>query len=239
MQRFLVTLHIPATQKPADGEPNQLAVSVLLEDFKARWQELLNFESEVNRLVSLYASALILGVAWILAADKYKSLKQIFTTNDNAYFVLSLVFVNAAFALSTALKGYQIQQIALYIDEEIADRIKDLAGVEFNTWEVWRRRRFQGRRAGGPEWVRVYFYATVSLLPLSVSGVILFLYWYYVGSCDVWNSANNLYAYAITTLTLGHALATVSTTRINRLWKERVTALDHAGSRQSTTDEQG
>ncbi len=40
------------------------ALDVLLEDFKARWQELLNIESEINTWTITYLTALFLTVAW-------------------------------------------------------------------------------------------------------------------------------------------------------------------------------
>ena len=40
-------------------DKDKLAVTVQLEDFKARWQELLNFENEVSRWSTLYVTAVI------------------------------------------------------------------------------------------------------------------------------------------------------------------------------------
>jgi hypothetical protein len=47
-------------------ELSKVAIDVLLEDFKARWQELLNIESEINTWAITYITALFLTVAWVL-----------------------------------------------------------------------------------------------------------------------------------------------------------------------------
>lgn len=44
-------------------EESKLAVSLYVEDFKARWQELLNFENENNRWITLYVTALLLVIS--------------------------------------------------------------------------------------------------------------------------------------------------------------------------------
>jgi hypothetical protein len=55
-----------------DLERKKLAVSLYVEDFKARWQELLNFENENSRWITLYVTALLLVISWILSnSGKY------------------------------------------------------------------------------------------------------------------------------------------------------------------------
>lgn len=45
-------------------------INVYLEDFKSRGAELLAVEGENNRWRTIYTSALILGIAWILQNDR-------------------------------------------------------------------------------------------------------------------------------------------------------------------------
>lgn len=55
---------LPEHFETSRREGDKLAVSVLLEDFKARWQELLNFENENNRWSTLF---------WVIPGQDFKA----------------------------------------------------------------------------------------------------------------------------------------------------------------------
>src|SRR2546423_750223 len=94
-------------------EDRKIAINLYLEDFKARWQELLNFENENNRWTTLYVTALLLVIGWVLNnSGKYMGLRSLYSDSDNAYFIMTIAIVNAIYTFAMAFKGYQIQQIA-------------------------------------------------------------------------------------------------------------------------------
>src|SRR5438128_7076123 len=85
-------------RKKLDKEDTKLAVTLYVEDFKARWQELLNFENENNRWVTLYVTALLLVISWMLSnGGKYNGLAGLYGENDNAYFIMSIAVINALY----------------------------------------------------------------------------------------------------------------------------------------------
>jgi len=156
-------------------ERDKLLVTSLIEDFKARWQELLNFENENSRWQTLYVTALILVVSWILSnsgeSSKYKSIADIFN-GENSYLLLCLAFINAIYTLALAYKGYQIQEIAQYLYTRIGGNVSNKINYKFNSWERWRR-----DEKGKPVLIRSVYYSVISVLPTIVSGIILFLYY--------------------------------------------------------------
>jgi hypothetical protein len=87
-------------------ERDKFLVTSLLEDFKARWQELLNFENENNRWLTLYLTAIILSISWILdnsgELGKYKSIAEIFK-GDNSYLLLFLAVINTIYTLCESI----------------------------------------------------------------------------------------------------------------------------------------
>ena len=176
-------------------ERDKLAVAVLMEDFKARWQELMNFEMEVNRWSTLYVTAIVFSCSWILGQKDYQTFAEVFEGHQysNAYIVLTLAVVNAIYTLAIAMRGYQIQQIALYLYEEVRPAIVghvdatgfDRAGYvtplglsKFNSWEQWRREDFHAtkREKGKPEHFRRVYYPIIGGLPAFVSLGIFGLY---------------------------------------------------------------
>jgi hypothetical protein len=165
-------------ERKLDLEDHKLAVNLYVEDFKARWQELLNFENENNRWITLYVTALLLVISWVLNnSARYSGLDGLYAYGDNAYFVMSIAIVNAVYTFAMAFKGYQIQQIAQYQYKFLAGRIFELTGVPFNEWERFRREEFSNKR--GPELIRKFYYAVISSLPTIVSYTILGLYVFY------------------------------------------------------------
>jgi hypothetical protein len=202
-------------------EDSKLAVTLYVEDFKARWQELLNFENENNRWVTLYVTALLLVISWMLSnGRKYNGLAGLYGENDNAYFIMSIAIINALYTFSMAIKGYQIQQIALYQFDFIAGGLWEEVKVRFNDWERYRRDEFAEKR--GPEPIRRTYYILISLLPTLVSYAILFLYLYYEWSVQA--SRNGLRSFRNWFCIAAFGLVTLSlvfagrTTKLNKKW---------------------
>lgn len=207
-------------------EREKAAVSALLEDFKARWQELLNFENENNRWSTLYVTALILVISWLLNNERYQGLEDLFHRGQNSYFIVSLALINAIYTLAMALKSYQIQQIALYLYGEIGLRVAELTRQPFNSWERWRREAFQSEgRKGRPQIILVFYYVTISTLPAVVSFTILSLYAVYEWGRHRWYHGPNVYFYVVCAAVFGMLAAALSTTRVNKKWEERLRQL--------------
>lgn len=204
-------------------ERDKLAVSLYVEDFKARWQELLNFENENNRWITLYVTALLLVISWVLSnTGRYGGLGGLYAEGDNAYFVMAIAVINALYTFSMAIKGYQIQQIAQYQYEFIGGRVWDIARVPFNDWERYRRVEFSKRR--GPEPIRSIYYVLISLLPTIVSYAILALYcyyeWWHQAGLHHWGSKRNWFAvgaFAVVTCSLIFSGMTIT---LNSRWDE-------------------
>lgn len=202
-------------------ERKRLAVSLYIEDFKARWQELLNFENENNRWTTLYVTALLLVIGWILNnGGKYNGIAGLYGQNDNAYFIMSIAIINALYTFAMSFKGYQIQQIAQYQYEHLARKIEEEVRVQFDEWERYRREAFAKNR--GPEPIRRIYYILIGSLPTLVSYTILFLYlrfeWRGQAARNGWESGQNWFwigAVLLVTLSLVFA---ISTSKLNSRW---------------------
>lgn len=220
-------------------EHKKLAVTLYVEDFKARWQELLNFENENNRWITLYVTALLLVISWILSnGEKYHGLNGLYGDGDNAYFIMSIAVINALYTFAMAFKGYQIQQIAQYQYDFLGQRIRETVSVPFNEWERYRRECFASKR--GPEPIRAIYYVLIGSLPTIVSYAILGLYvlyeWRTQAARHGWISARNWFcvvAVFLVTLSLRYSYAT---SKLNRKWdqileetKERGKLLEGSG----------
>jgi hypothetical protein len=204
-------------------ERKKLAVSVYVEDFKARWQELLNFENENNRWITLYVTALLLVISWILSnGEKYHGLRGLYGEGDNAYFIMSIAIINALYTFAIAFKGYQIQQISQYQYHYLGQRIWDLLKVSFNEWERYRRECFASKR--GPEPIRATYYALIGSLPTIVSYAILVLYvvyeWRTQAARNGWTSSRNGFCVAAFVLVTLSLIFSYSTSRLNRKWNQ-------------------
>lgn len=209
-------------------EREKIAVSALLEDFKARWQELLNFEAENSRWSTLYVTALILSISWYVNNDHYVSLSDLFNRKENGYFIVSLALVNAVYTLAMAMKGYQIQQIGLYLYTEIGQKVTSLTHVPFNSWERWRREAFHSdERKGKPELVRMIYYPIIGALPAAVSLAILILYLVHAWNQRPWYNFRNLYFYVVSLLVVASAIAAIWTLGINNRWEEVLAESSH------------
>lgn len=204
-------------------EREKVAASALLEDFKARWQELLNFENENSRWSTLYVTALILVISWILNNEHYQGLEHLFRKGENSYFILSLALINAIYTLAMAVKGYQIQQIALYLYGEVGQQLSAITRQPFNSWEKWRRVTFQSkRRKGKPEGIRLIYYPIISALPAAVSMTILALYLVHEWGRHRVFGGHNIYFYVVFILVVGSGFVAYSTTKINKRWEETI-----------------
>lgn len=204
-------------------EHGKLAVGVYLEDFKARWQELMNFENENNRWITLYVTALLLVISWILSnSGKFNGLRGLYGEGDNAYFIMSIAIINALYTFSMAFKGYQIQQIAQYQYDFVAGKIWDAAQVPFNEWERYRREVFSKKR--GPEPIRTIYYLLIGSLPTVVSYTILGLYWFYEWEVQAgrnhWASWRNWFFVGALAAVTCSLIFSVATSALNRKWDE-------------------
>lgn len=200
-------------------ERDKLLVTSLIEDFKARWQELLNFENENSRWQTLYVTSLILVVSWILSnsgkAGKFTNIAEIFE-GENSVLLLCLAFINAIYTLAMAYKGYQIQEIAQYLYMRIGDIVSDKTDYRFNSWERWRR-----NEEGKPTLIRTIFYAVISILPTLASGVILFLYYKleYFKPNEHRNWINFVFIVVLIFVLVSFFTA-LYTTRMNKVWEK-------------------
>ena len=202
-------------------EKKKVEIGLYVEDFKARWQELLNFENENNRWTTLYVTALLLVIGWILNnSSKYGSLRNLYAESDNAYFIMSIAVVNALYTLAMAFKGYQIQQIAQYQYEFLGERIWKISHTPFNEWERYRREIFSTRR--GPEPLRVAYFFLISSLPTIVSYTIIILYWGFEWQRQAefhgWQSSRNWFSVAAFLLVNVTLMLSVFTAKLNKRW---------------------
>jgi hypothetical protein len=140
------------------------ALEVLLEDFKARWQELLNIEGEINTWTITYLTALFLTVAWVLGQKSKETLTELF--KERQMLLLSVAVINASYMLILFSKDYRLQQDALYIYQVIAPRVSEISGELFNAWEEWRRQNTL-------TWGRFVYNAILAVPAISISMYIL------------------------------------------------------------------
>lgn len=220
-------------------EDRKIAISLYLEDFKARWQELLNFENENNRWITLYVTALLLVISWVLNnSSKYTGLEALYSYGDNAYFIMSIAIVNAVYTFAMAFKGYQIQQIALYQYKRLAGGLFGLTGVPFNEWERFRREEFANTR--GPEPIRKFYFGVISLLPTIVSytilGLYLFYQWTYQAELNHWRSGRNWFAVGAFLLVTLSLVFSWMTAQLNSKWDALLEKTKHRSMNESLPD---
>lgn len=150
---------------------NELLINSLLQEYSSRWQEILAIESEVSTWSTIYLTGVLAAIAWTLGRDKGQTVKDALRLNrrQSPIYLLTLALLNSIFILALAVKSYNIQEIALYIHENLAPRLRVLTGEPFDFWEEWRR--IHASSSG-----RQIFYASSSLLPLVVSAALLRMY---------------------------------------------------------------
>jgi hypothetical protein len=199
-------------------------VLVLSEEYKIRWQQVLDLDGEINRWTASYVIALVVGISWIMGSDRIGEIQQIYSGRnyDNCYFVLSLALINAAYSLSLTFKGYQIQQLRLYLYREVCTPLTRLAHTKSKLWETWHRTEFSKGREGKPEWRRSLYYLIITLLPFAVSASILGTYVYHAGiGLKLWD-LRNIFFYIVIFINMAALLLSISTLGFNKLWEEEV-----------------
>lgn len=210
-------------------------VLVLSEEYKIRWQQVLDLDGEVNRWTASYVIALVVGISWIMGSDRIGDLQQIYSGRNynNCYFVLSLALINAAYILSLTFKGYQIQQLRLFLYKEICKPLNQLAHTKCKLWEMWHRMEFSERRKGKPEWRRALYYPIVTLLPFAVSVSILGTYFYYAGSTLGLRDPHNIFFYAVIVITMIASVLSISTIHFNKRWEREVKSAEKEGGKKT------
>jgi hypothetical protein len=216
---------------------DKLLATALIEEFKARWQELLNFEGENNRWSTIYVTAIIAVVGWFVNSDRGEDLGALVRRGSNGYLLLFLAFVNNLYTLSMAMKGYQIQQLGLYLYTEVRPKLNKLTGGDTGTWERWRREQFpRHSQRGEPERLRAVYFVLVGALPLFVSGIVLSLYAIHCLRAP-WLTPANWPFYSSCAVIVVATAAALSTARINSRWKDVLSGEtsakeDHRGKRR-------
>src|SRR5258705_5181060 len=198
-------------------ERQQIEINLHLEDFKARWQELLSLQNENNRWTTLYVTVLLLVVGWVInnSGQHNSGLGDLYARSDNAYLILSIAVLNALYAFAMAFKGYQIQQIAQYQYEVISQRIRIISKIEFNEWERY-------RRGQGHKLLRLAYFLLVKSLPIVVSYTIIVQYWHYQWNpqaiSDSWKSSRNWFSIAAFILVTFSFIFSLLTLKLGRRW---------------------
>lgn len=192
------------------------ALEILLEDFKARWQELLNIEGEINTWTITYLTALFLTVAWVLGQKSKETLTTLF--KEQRMLLLSIAVINASYMLMLFSKDYRLQQDALYIYQVIAPRVSDISGEPFNTWEEWRRQNTL-------TWGRVIYNLIIALPAVSISVLILARY---AHDERPWKKGHrlalrNIYSYAVVLFNaLALTVAVSSMISVSNSWRKAI-----------------
>lgn len=202
-----------------------LKVSVLTEELRERWQQLTQWDDQVDKWMASYAIAMAVGISWLLSSEHITELPQFFSgrSYDNSYFILSLALVNSTYILYVTFKAYQIHQLRLYIYEKISKELNDLTEGNANSWELWHRTEFQRlTRRGKPEWRRVLYYPIMTISPFGVSAYVLWTYFHYVGGGLGRFDAHNVYFYFVVVMQFVALLLSFSTTVFNGKWKRLI-----------------
>lgn len=209
-----------------------LKVTVLTEEFKARWQQIMALDSQTDKWMATYTIALVVGVSWILSSEKITSVNQFFLERnyDNSYFILSLAIVNATYSLYIAFMGYQIHQLRLFLYKEICTPLYQITDINVNNWEIWHRTEFQKKRKGKPEWRRVLYYSVITLLPFAVSVFILVSYYQIVGRNLSWGNSHNVFFYFVILIQLLSLILSLSVMGQNQQWSDLVGGLSMRSS---------
>jgi hypothetical protein len=198
------------------------AVAALLEDFRSRWQELLNFESEVSRWFTLYVTAVIAVIGWFMGNTSFEGdVQRLLKGHDglNSLLVLALALLNAVYVLALAFNGYRIQQIGQYLYGHVGVRVTELTKERFNVWEEWRRHSQDDPRVYGPERIRKVYFIAVGAIPILVSILLIGIYWWFEGWTQSLLSGHNLFSYIVVLTTAANAYVSYSTTAQNAQWQ--------------------
>lgn len=198
-------------------EERKLALTALLEDFKFGWQRLLNFENENSRWISVYASALIIGLFWLLSSKDFLNIQDMIQHGQNKYILLGLACVNSIYILSLAWRGYQFHLLAIFLYEKISPQISILSEVRFNTW--WESRRPNKVSYPSIDHIVVIYYVLISVLPFTITGLILFHYYSFSWKCDPTLNWPNFFFYISVVLYLICTVFSALTSVMEIRWK--------------------
>jgi hypothetical protein len=199
----------------------EIEINLLVEDFKGRWQELQSLQNENNRWTTLYVTALLVVIGWLINHNGQKGggLGDLYALADNSYLILSIAVVNALYAFSMAYKGYQIQQIALYQHEILVPRIRNFS-PDFDEWERYRKSKFATWHGQDP--IRLGYFILVKSLPLVVSYTIILLYYGYQWETEVglhhWRSWRNWFCAGAFILVNSAVSFSLLTLRLGKRW---------------------
>ena len=223
-------------------ERDKLVLSCLMDEFKIRSQELFNFQNENSRWQGIYVTALIVALAWVInftsSSDKLLDVAVFFARGYNAFFLLVLALVNATYTFAIAMKGYHVQQLTLYLYDDLGKTIdgilKSLPSTSagghasaldsrFNNWEKWRKTFFNpASREGKPEPMRIIYYIVIGSLPFLVTFSILISYLIYVWSWRNFFTFQNIFFYIVSFVTFISFSTAFLTSMMNRIQKASV-----------------
>ena len=145
-------------------------LDVLLEEFKARWQELLQINEQVSTWMTLYATAVLVSIGWIVAHRNENDLSALLKNNVSRSAILFVPVLSGVFFLAISLRGYEIHQTAQYIDEVLAPRISALTHLPFNDWDSWRRMHYVSGTAHKTAYILMNFIPAI----VSIGGLIVY-----------------------------------------------------------------
>jgi hypothetical protein len=212
----------------------------LLEDFRSHWQALLQIEAEVSRWTTVYAAALVLAAGACFARDTVlaENPEKALANPVVAAALLLLAGVNAVYILALAFKGYQCQQLRLYLYDVLGKRLRELTDAAFNHFELWQRIAFvPPHKRGRPEPIRLVYYVSQTIVPFTTSVILLGAFWYYrIRPSGGW-LAIAAFA-AVVLLTCVSTFYAILTSSTNRKWKEIVDAADALGRQEPSVAKQ-
>jgi len=207
-------------------ERDKLVATSLIEDFKARYQEVILLKSQNIRWQALYMTALTVLTGWTINYSDANKIDGFFIKDETACFVLLLVFINAIYIYSLALRGYEIQQLGLYLYSKIGENISNVVDSKFNDFEYWRKMEFNSpERKGKLERIKSFYYFMISFLPIFVSLSILVVHFklnfpFYIYSFKNGFIWRNLFFIFVSIFTFISFYFSISTIRMAEKWKQ-------------------
>lgn len=168
------------------------AVTALVEEYKAKITQVIGLDAEVSRWSASYIVALVVGIFWLLGNDKQKTVESLFfvastRTPDypNSFLLLFIVIISCLYILWLTMKSYQIQQIYYYLHAVTSKQVSEMTGVSFNKYELYlRSSKFS--KDGGLDRRRIFYYAAMVILPLTVSASIIVMYMIFILLRQTW-----------------------------------------------------
>jgi hypothetical protein len=132
-------------------------------EFRADYRQT---ETEIQKNIAVYLSALVVATGWVFGPQS-KPVEQLFLGNEglNLFGFIILIAINVVFTCFLTYKSIQVHEIMQFV---ITLSPSDSPLVH---WEAWRRsgRRSLSRGTG----TRVLYFLVISLIPVWVSGILL------------------------------------------------------------------